>query len=202
MLMASIVASMMVGGFLLTVSGDAEDELSDATDTDSEDDDLYADASGEGGGGLEYADILQEILNEEAQLAQAPEEYQAAEAFLGYSDADIAEADAAVEAFLDYEDFEDTMSGEGMNGALTGTWTEDGTEAIVTDFVPGEDQIWLEYDANDPAPQIDLFGDPAGNALVFADGHLVIKVMGADGQVIPEDIQLEPVYEQAETENA
>ena len=53
MLMASIVASMMVGGFLLTVTGDADDDDVMAADDTEAGNDLYADDRADAVGGLE-----------------------------------------------------------------------------------------------------------------------------------------------------
>lgn len=197
MLMASIVASMMMGGFLLTVTGDSDDDLS--VDHDEGDGhDLYADDGAEDVGGVDgWGDLLSDLMQDDA-LVGGPEAVNAGAP--SYSEADFADLSdeelfAALDEALGADEFEDDFSDIDPDGVAAAEfvepiWTEDGTEIIVEDFVPGEDELILSYDEASEAPQIDLFGDPSGNALVFADGHLAFKVMGGDGLVIPEDVKL------------
>ncbi len=205
MLMASIVASMMMGGFLLTVTGESDDDL--AVDQDEgEGHDLYADDGAEDVGGVDgWGDLLSDLMEDDALLG-GPEAVNAAAgsaAEVGHalpSEAELADLSdedllAALDEALEADEFEDDFADLDPDGVAAAElvepiWTEDGTEIVVDDFVPGEDELILSFDENGEAPQIDLFGDPSGNALVFADGHLAFKVMGGDGLVIPEDVKL------------
>ena len=184
MLMASIVASMMMGGFLLTVTGDTDDDISvDESDADGGHD-LYADdGMGEGSGTDGWGDLLSDLMEDDA-LVGGPEAINAGAESTAFVDA---QDHAGDDAFDDAGFEQDFAAGP---DAYDGPWTEDGTEIVIDDFIPGEDELILGYNADDAAPQIDLFGDAAGNALVFADGHLTFKVLDGDGLVIPEDVTL------------
>ena len=207
MLMASIVASMMMGGFLLTVSSDVEDETLAEPDVEDADGDYYAeDQSGQSSNMDDWGDLLSDILDDEA-LALGPEAVNAAPAAavpqaLGQQ-ADEPDDGIDPDAFADDFDMDAFAAALGPDDAAFdddfGPLTEDGTEVVIDDFVPGEDRLILSYDADGDAPLIELFGDPAGNALVFADGHLAIKVLGADGKVLPEDIELVPEGAEADS---
>ena len=192
MLMASIVASMMMGGFILTITGDVgDDDLTEASDDADVGNDLYADDAIGGVGGLEgWGDLLTDLMEDDS-LYGGPEAVNAnvlvPEGSAG-TDTSSLDADALLDA--DLASLLDDNITEEMETLFGGPWTTDGTEVLVYDFVPGEDELLLAYDAGSAVPEIDLFGDPAGNALVFADGHLAIKVMGADGMVLPDDVHL------------
>lgn len=184
MLMASIVASMMMGGFLLTVTGDTDDDISvDESDAEAGHD-LYADdGMGEGSGTDGWGDLLSDLMEDDA-LVGGPEAIKA-----GAESTEFVETqDFAGDDGFDADGFEQDFAQD--PDAEDGPWTEDGTEIVVDDFIPGEDELILGYNADDAAPKIDLFGDAAGDALVFADGHLTFKIVGGDGLVIPEDVTL------------
>jgi len=192
MLMASIVASMMMGGFILTITGDVgDDDLTEASDDADVGNDLYADDAIGGVGGLEgWGDLLTDLMEDDS-LYGGPEAVNAnvlvPEGSAG-TDTGSLDEDALLDADL-ASLLDDNITDE-METLFGGPWTTDGTEVLVYDFVPGEDELLLAYDVGSAVPEIDLFGDPAGNALVFADGHLAIKVMGADGMVLPDDVHL------------
>ena len=189
MLMASIVASMMMGGFILTITGDVgDDDLTEASDDADVGNDLYADDAISGVGGLEgWGDLLTDLM-EDGSLYGGPEAVNANALVPEGPDMGSLDEDALLDT--DLASLLDDNITEEMETLFGGPLTTDGTEVLVYDFVPGEHELLLAYDAGSAVPAIDLFGDPAGNALVFADGHLAIKVMGADGMVLPDDVHL------------
>lgn len=194
MLMASIVASMMVGGFLLTMTGElGDDDLTDASDDADAGNDLYADDNFSGARGLEgWGDLLTDLMEDDA-LSGGPEAVNA-HAFAPEGTTDLAQGMDLTDENADFEqDLASSLNFEDPPEMVTlfgGPWTTDGTEVVIDDFVPGQDELLIGYDAGSDVPEIDLFGDPAGNALVFADGHLTVKVMGADGLVQADDVRL------------
>ena len=192
MLMASIVASMMVGGIILTITGDVgDDDFMESSDGVDAGNDLYADDVTGGADGLEgWGDLLTDLMADDPLYDGS--EAMNTKAFVSEGSAGTPIGSSDENAIFEYElasTFDDDSASE-METLFGGPWTTDGTEAVIYDFVPGEDELLLAYDAGSEVPEIDLFGDPAGNALVFADGHLAIKVMGADGMFLPDDVHL------------
>ena len=165
-----------------------DDDLTEASDDADVGNDLYADDAIGGVGGLEgWGDLLTDLM-EDGSLYGGPEAVNANALVPEGPDMGSLDEDALLDT--DLASLLDDNITEEMETLFGGPWTTDGTEVLVYDFVPGEDELLLAYDAGSAVPEIDLFGDPAGNALVFADGHLAIKVMGADGMVLPDDVHL------------
>jgi len=173
MLMASILASMVVGGALMTFTGDGGEDIDMSDEDDLYDDDDDVLGAGMPGGVDEepYGDILNSFLDDDTLYgSEADEPFAAAEDDDYLPDEYTAEAGDSPETPL----------------------TEDGTETVIDNFEPGQDKIELVYDAEDGPPNVELFGDPSGDALVYVDGHLTIKVVGGDGAVIADDVVLTP----------
>ena len=61
------------------------------------------------------------------------------------------------------------------------------------DFSPGEDLFVIEYDPSTGDPKIEMFGDPAGNSLVYCNGVCVLVMAGGDGILDLDDLELSPL---------
>lgn len=91
----------------------------------------------------------------------------------------------------------DTVTGgSGADDLYAGHWLETTEAATITDFEQGEDQIIYGYNPSDgPAPRLtveDRANEAGGSdAIVFADGVEVLRVLNQDGQFDPSrDIRL------------
>ena len=70
---------------------------------------------------------------------------------------------------------------------------QDIMKVSVADFSPDEDLFVIEYDASAGEPEIELFGDPSGNSLVYCNGECVLVMTGGDGILELSNIELGPL---------
>ena len=135
MLMASIVASMMMGGFVLTITGDVgDDDLTEASDDADVGNDLYADDAIGGVGGLEgWGDLLTDLMEDDS-LYGGPEAVNSNALVPEGPDMGSLDEDALLNS--DLASLLDDNITEEMETLFGGPWTTDGTEVLVYDFVP------------------------------------------------------------------
>ncbi|MDE4131651.1 type I secretion protein [Phaeobacter sp. QD34_3] len=94
---------------------------------------------------------------------------------------------------------DDTVTGgDGADRFITGSWLEGQDAATITDFQLGEDQLVYTYDpaaGGEPELTVENAANGSGgsDAIVYADGVEVLRILAQDGQFDPAlDIRLLP----------
>lgn len=90
----------------------------------------------------------------------------------------------------------DTVTGGAGNDTFTlGDWIEEGKHAVIEDFDKATDQISYAYDQAKGMPELNLFNDADGNALLSANGQYFAILHGAAEKIALSDIELLPYGE-------
>ena len=146
-------------------------------------------------GDQEYSDeLLHQLLNGELEeTAEEPLADRGGDEHGAWTDeSTLTASDAGYQDDFDISRLMDLEAELGEQNASVPN-SQDIMMVSADDFSPGEDLFVIEYDPSAGNPEVELFGDPSGNSLVYCNGECVLVMKGGDGILDHGDIELSPL---------